>query len=331
MARTRGPSVYKELVSKSREAALNAVQTFNNPLTTFKTETFIVLITVAWTYLLHAYYRHQGLEYRYFEKKEGAIRRRFKHTDSKSFQYWSIRDCLKEKSCPLDEPTKTNLHFLIGLRNEIEHHQSAGVDEAFTGRYIACLLNYEREVTRLFGKQYSLAPNLSYALQLGDFTSLHVNAENTQLLPSNIARYIGDFDSKLSDEHHAHPHFSFRVIFTRKTANRITQADQAFEFIDPNSELADKINKQYWIQKEVERPKFLPGKIVQMMKEESFLKFNMYHHTDLWKKMDARKNGKGYGIWVEKTWYWYERWIDQVRKHCEENRHRYTSNPDTGA
>ena len=52
----------RELLSKSREAALNAVQTFNNPLTVFKAETFIMLIVVAWTYLLHAYYRREGVE-----------------------------------------------------------------------------------------------------------------------------------------------------------------------------------------------------------------------------------------------------------------------------
>ena len=66
--RKRSPSVKSELLRKSREAALNAVQTFNNPLTTFKTETFIVLMVIAWTYLLHAYYRHKGVEYRYYEK-----------------------------------------------------------------------------------------------------------------------------------------------------------------------------------------------------------------------------------------------------------------------
>ena len=66
MTRTRGPSVKKELLFKSREAALNAIQTFNNPLTTFKTETFIVLMVIAWTYLLHAYYRQEGVEYRYY-------------------------------------------------------------------------------------------------------------------------------------------------------------------------------------------------------------------------------------------------------------------------
>ena len=117
MVRTRGPSVHKELLGKSREAALNAVQTFNNPLTTFKTETFIVLMTIAWTYLLHAHYRRQGVEYRYFEIPEGSKRRKFCRTNSGAFKYWELQRCLSEKTCPLDGPTKSNLRFLIGLRN----------------------------------------------------------------------------------------------------------------------------------------------------------------------------------------------------------------------
>lgn len=50
-------SVTRELLAKSREAALAAVQIFNNPQITFKSEVFIVLMNIAWTYLLHAYYR----------------------------------------------------------------------------------------------------------------------------------------------------------------------------------------------------------------------------------------------------------------------------------
>ena len=76
MAKTRGPSIQTELLRESREAALNAVQAFNNPRATFKTETFIVLMVIAWTRLLHAYYRREGIEYRYFER--GPKRRRFK-------------------------------------------------------------------------------------------------------------------------------------------------------------------------------------------------------------------------------------------------------------
>ena len=47
-------SITASLVSQSRDAALAAVQVFNSPLIAFKSETFIVLMHVAWTYLLHA-------------------------------------------------------------------------------------------------------------------------------------------------------------------------------------------------------------------------------------------------------------------------------------
>ena len=67
-------SVSEELIEKSREAALAAVQIFNNPQTTFKSEIFIVVMNIAWTYLLHAYYRKHHIEYRYFEQKK-KIRR----------------------------------------------------------------------------------------------------------------------------------------------------------------------------------------------------------------------------------------------------------------
>lgn len=49
-------SVKKELAIKAREAMLSAVQIYNNPNIQFKSETFIVLSIIAWTYLLHAYY-----------------------------------------------------------------------------------------------------------------------------------------------------------------------------------------------------------------------------------------------------------------------------------
>ncbi|HAT8109704.1 TPA: DUF3644 domain-containing protein, partial [Legionella pneumophila] len=60
MAKQRKRSVFSiknELIKKSQEAALAAIQLYNNPLITFKSESFIVLMNIAWTYLLHAYFR----------------------------------------------------------------------------------------------------------------------------------------------------------------------------------------------------------------------------------------------------------------------------------
>ena len=35
-------------------------------------------------------------------------------------------------------------------------------------------------------------------------------------------------------------------------------------------------------------------------------------------------SGKGYGVWVADTWYWYDRWVDEIRKHCAKNKELYT-------
>ena len=48
-------SLADELLAKSKESALCAIRVFNDPHVSFKSETFIVLMNIAWTYLLHAY------------------------------------------------------------------------------------------------------------------------------------------------------------------------------------------------------------------------------------------------------------------------------------
>ena len=273
-----------------------------------------------------AYFGYRTLEYRYYTR--GPKRRKFHRTKSGAYKHWELERCLNDEACPLDDPTKQNLRFLIGLRHEIEHHESAGVDEAFTGRYIACVLNYEREVTRLFGDPYSVAANMLYALQLRDLTSPTSNGGDTQPLPSNVARYIAQFDSELPSEDYQHPHFSYRLLFVRKLTTKHSQADRAIEFIGADTDLAKEIDKQYWVQKEVERPKTLPDQIVDLMRREGYSKFNMHHHTLLWKEKDAKNPGKGYGVMVANTWYWYEWWVGVVRDHCSANSGLYTCEPD---
>ena len=188
------------------------------------------------------------------------------------------------------------------------------VDAVFTGKYVACLLNYEREITRLFGSRYTVASNMSYALQLRDLTSPSQSDEETTPLPSNIAKYISQFELELPSDQYQHPHFSYRIIFVRKLTNSRSQADRAFEFIGADTDLAKNIDKQYWVQKEVERPKHRPGRIVELMEQEGYSNFSMYHHTRLWQKLEARKPGKGYGVEVEGVWYWYDQWVEVALK-----------------
>src|SRR6266403_2473360 len=60
-----------ELLIKAREAMIAAVHIFNGAGLTFRAELFIVTSIIAWTYLLHAWFKREGIDYRH-TKKEGG-------------------------------------------------------------------------------------------------------------------------------------------------------------------------------------------------------------------------------------------------------------------
>lgn len=317
-------SVKSELVKKSREAALAAVQIFNNPNITFKSESYIVLMIIAWTYILHAYYREKQVEHRYFQQK--SQRKRFDKTKHGAFKYWELERCLNERRSPIDKDTSNNLRFLIGLRHEIEHQMTSKLGDVLSARFQACCINYNDYIKKLFGKDMGIEKHLAFSLQFSTISEEQKNLLSEQPgLPANIKSFIKDFDDSLSEEEYASEKYAYRILFIPKTANRKGQADRVIEFVKSDSELADKVNKQYAIIKETERPKYLPSQIVEIIKKEGFPRFGIQYHTRLWQKLDAKNQAKGYGTMVAgKHWHWYERWLDEVREHCKENKEKYT-------
>ena len=90
--RTRSvKSVKDTLIKKSREAMLAAVQIYNNPQITFKSEAYITLAVIAWTYLMHSYYRGKGIDYRYYEM--GSTRKKYHRTKTGAYKHWELDSC----------------------------------------------------------------------------------------------------------------------------------------------------------------------------------------------------------------------------------------------
>jgi hypothetical protein len=307
-------SVTLRLVAQSQDAALAGVQAFNNPLIRFKSETFIVMMSIAWTYVLHAHYRRVGVEYRYYTRH--GKRRWFDRTEEGGFRYWDLAKCLTATECPLDAPTTKNLEFLIGLRNVITHHMSPALDQYVSARYQACCLNYNRYIKELFGEQYGIDQHLSYSLQFQNLSRDQLSSPADADVPDDVRSFIARFDSMLSADELNSDRFAYRMLFVPKLVGKAGQADEVIEFLKPDSDIAKAVNRDYVAFKEVERTKYLPGHIVAMMHDEGFPKFNMHWHTELWKELDAKTPGKGYGIDVEGAWYWYSSWVDVVREHC---------------
>ena len=315
-------SVKEELLKKSREAALAAVQIFNNPNVTFKSETYIVLMNIAWTYLLHAYYRAEKVDYRYFT--QGSKRKQYDRTKNGAFKHWELERCLNEKQCPLEREVIQNLKFLIGLRHEIEHQMTTRIDDLLSARFQACCINYHDVSVTLFGEEYGIAKHLAVSLQFSSLSQEQVDTlEQQEGLPRNIKQYIEGFDGALTSDEFASAKFAYRVIFVPKTTNHPNQADQAITFVKADSELAKSVNATYAVIRETERPKWLPSQIVAKVKADGFPKFGMAQHSDLWKSSDARNPTKGYGVQVAKTWYWYDTWLAFVRKHCADKSGAY--------
>ncbi|MFI5182047.1 MAG: DUF3644 domain-containing protein [Thermoanaerobaculia bacterium] len=262
------------------------------------------------------YYRGKGVEYRYY--RQGAKRRSFDRTKHGAFKHWELERCLNCDDSPIDCNTANNLRFLTGLRHEVEHQGTRGLDDFLSGRYQACALNFSYYITKLFGARWSLDRQLPFSIQFLHLTPDQLDARPAiPVLPARLRSFIADFDAGLSHDEYNNERFSYRLLFKKKLVNRPGQADRVIEFIDPDSDLAKQIDKEYWVKKEVERPKFMAKNVVAAIRKAGFTKFRVQpDHLAMWQAEDAKNSAKGYGTLVEGTWLWYQSWIDRCIELC---------------
>jgi len=326
LTRKRTCGSYKiQLIKKSRESALSAVQIFNNPNILFKSETYIVLMIIAWTYLLHAFFKENKIEYRYIDNKRTTTKRTIYQVRDGDYLYWDLSKCLKYNNLPLSQNCINNLNFLIGLRNKIEHKMVGELDDALSARFQACCLNYNKYIVNLFGEKFAIVKYLSFSLQFSKLSKEQRALIEDYKLPENIETYIKTFDAGLTKEEYNSEEYATRYLFVPKTANHIGQADRVIEFVKENSDLAENINKEYVLIKEAEKEKFLASQIIKIMNEQGYIKFKMHQHTELWKANDAKNISKGFGGLVAgKHWYWYKKWLNFVEEHCKKHKNKYT-------
>jgi hypothetical protein len=311
-----------ELLLKAREAMIAAVHVFNGAGLTFRAELFIVTAIIAWTYLLHAWFKKQGIDYRHTVNENGktvVVR-----TVNGEEKYWELSRCLKRAKCPLEKGIVNNLDFLLGLRHEIEHRSTTRIDDVIGPKLQACCINFNDTIKKDFGPQYGLERRLPIALQFVTFgPDQRAVLKQASALPRHIEMMMDNFDKHLTPEELADPRFRFQVAFVQRTANRPSSADQAIEFVVAGTEEAKEIDRV--LLKEVEKKKYLPNEVVRIIRAEGFRKFNMHQHTLLWKKLDARKKEKGYGAFaMGGLWRWYESWVVRVREECRAHSDKYS-------
>ena len=143
-------------------------------------------------------------------------------------------------------------------------------------------------------------------------------------IPERLRAYVVEFDNALDHDEYNSPKYSYRLLFKKKLVNRPGQADRVVEFIDPNSELAKTIDREYWVKKEVERKKYRPKDVVAEVNKAGFTRFKIQpEHLDMWRGEGAKNAAKGFGVEVAGAWYWYQLWVDRCIDLCSENPEKY--------
>jgi hypothetical protein len=302
-----------ELLIKAREAMIAAVHTFNGAGLTFRAELFIVSAIIAWTYLMHAWFKREGIDYRYPEKtKQGADK------------FWELGKCVRNARCPLSTGTVKNLEFLLELRHEIEHQSTNRIDDAVGGEMQACCINFNDALRELFGPQYGLERRLPIALQFVSFgRDQRLLLKKQSGLPPHVSSFISAFEHGLTDDELADPAFRMRVAFVPITSNRASGVDQAVEFVKPGSDEAAKVREIFL--KEVNKRRFTATQVTDRMRADGFPKFSQKDHTKLWQELGAKDEAKGFGCKGDyrNTWVWFDSWITRVLAHCQEHKDRY--------
>lgn len=308
-----------ELLIKAREAMIAAVHIFNGAGLTFRAELFIVTSIIAWTYLLHAWFRREGIDYRYKEK-DGSV----KKTKFGEDCYWDLGACLRHARRPVPIGAIINLNFLLEIRHEIEHRSTNRIDDAISAKLQACCLNFNDCMKILFGAQFGLERRLPIALQFVTFsTEQRSILKKASALPPHIATMMDDFHRELTPEQQADARFAYRVAFIPKIGNRASNADLAVEFVKPDSAEGREINSV--LLKEVDKKRHTATQIINTMHSEGYPRFGQHNHTQLWQELGARDPAEGYGRPGDypNTWVWFDTWLIRVRAHCQEHADRY--------
>lgn len=220
----------KELLQKSRDAAILAVDVYNKPATQFRSHAYIVLMIIAWTSLFHAIFERQKVKYYYKDEKD---KRKYIVIDGEK-RAWDLSKCCTEYYKGITSPIKANLDVLIGIRNKIEHRFLPALDLAIIGECHSMLFNYESLLTTEFGNQFSLNASLAIPLQLYSVDP-EWQAKALRQLQSReykvVKEYIDAYRTSLQQDILNSQEFCFRVYLLPKTGNREESSDIAMEFI----------------------------------------------------------------------------------------------------
>ncbi len=284
-----------QLLKKTQESAILAVDIYNKPATKFRSFGFIILMIIAWTALFHAIFEKRKIKY-YYRKPDSH---RFLYIDGEK-KAWDIRKCSDEYFTDTNSPVKKNLEFFIALRNKIEHRFLPSLDFEICGECQALLQNFEKIIIQEFGERYGLNESLSIPLQLLSINPDWKNRIIKELQGKHyriVKNYIDAYRQSLDESVWQSSEFSFRVFLVPQIGNNPRTSACAIEFVkyDPNNPMEmEKYEKIVAFIKEKQVPVLYPGgykagDVSEEVHSKLGIIFNpSYQHVQCWKHYKIR-------------------------------------------
>lgn len=213
----------------SKDEALLAVDLYNQAKRPRRLEAYFVHMHLAWLYLFEAQYQRQRLDY-HFRLPNG----RYERVDGEP-RTWDLAKFVHKELSEGDAdqaPVRKNLELTISLRNKIEHRFEEATTVATAGYAQSLLLNYEERLTRVFGKDATLGPELRFPIFLGTLTREGAVrlAQTQQTLPKRTREFLDSFESGMNPSVAQDHRYEFRVRLLPKIGSK-TDADLAVTFV----------------------------------------------------------------------------------------------------
>lgn len=285
---SRLPKQTRLLLEKARDSATQAISVFNDPRSSFRTGNFTVLMTIAWTALLHSYF--ERIKIKYFYKQDSG---RFIKIDGER-KAWDLSDCIKQ-IFEENDPVRKNIELFIKLRNKIEHRNLPGIDQELIGECQAFVLNFENWLINHYGSETSLIDTMFVPIQL---TSARRTLPKTKA-EEKMIQFIKSYRNILSPEILNSQQYAFKAFLVPKIGNHRSSSDIAIEFIkydENNPQEMEKYEKMVVMIKEKNVPVAYDGllrpKDVLIELSNRGIKKTMNWHTTMWQKFKVRPTTK---------------------------------------
>lgn len=282
------------LVASARQAALAAIRLYNDPSAGFRSETFVVLMVIAWNCLLQARLEQQGVECRKVDD-DGAV----VEVDGRA-HYLGTWELVKLALAEAKHAAvRFNIDFFLRLRHLVEHRYLPAVDPAVVGEAQAMLLNFENLLVDWFGEEAEFGAELVVPLQLSELRGAST-LKALKRLQSEIPFDVMDFLSRHRREVPADvlrsPEYALQLFFVPVTANRERSADAVVRFFPPG-EVPPEIEEALQRIAVVQKPKpvpvaaadhLSPTEVTNLVGARLPFRFTLNGHAKCWHYYRAR-------------------------------------------